>query len=212
MNEEAVLFARRWWKRRKTTFVPNTWLGVPCWQNPLDAWIIQEIIAETRPEVIVETGTFAGGGAILWASLLAMFGEGRVVTVDIREGLHARAAQHPLARDRVTFVTGSSTDRDTFTKVAGCCSGARTMVILDSDHRADHVFAELDLWSPLVTPGNYLVVQDGIVTYLDDDMGPGPLEATMKWLPGHAEFEVDETRERMLFTLCPSGYLRRRSS
>jgi cephalosporin hydroxylase len=109
-------------------------------------------------------------------------------------------------------VTGSSTDRDTFTQVAGCCAGARTMVILDSDHSADHVFAELDLWSPLVTPGNYLIVQDGIVTYLDDDMLPGPLEATTNWLPDHPEFEVDETRERMMFTLCPSGFLRRRPS
>jgi cephalosporin hydroxylase len=212
MNDEIVQFARQWWRRREQTLVPNTWLGIPCWQNPLDVWIIQEIIAETRPEVIVETGTFAGGGATLWASLLSMFGEGRVITVDIREELHAGAVDHPLARDRVTFVTGSSTDRETFTKVALRCMGARTMVILDSDHRADHVFAELDLWSPLVTRDNYTVVQDGIVTYLDDDMGPGPLEALGRWLPDHPVFEVDETREPMMFTLCPSGFLRRRSS
>jgi cephalosporin hydroxylase len=164
MDDETVRFASLWWERREETLVPNTWLGVPCFQNPADAWIIQEVIAETRPEVIVETGTFAGGGAILWASLLSSFGEGQVVTIDIRQELHAAAAEHPLVRDRVTFVTGSSTDYATFTEVAPLCAGARTMVILDADHSADHVSAELDLWSPLVTPGSYLVVQDGIVT------------------------------------------------
>jgi cephalosporin hydroxylase len=210
MNDEAVQFARQWWMRRETTFVPNKWLGVPCWQNPMDAWIIQEIIAETRPNAIVETGTFAGGGAILWASLLSMFGDGRVISIDIRGHLRAAAAQHPLARDRITFITGSSTEPKTFAEVERACAGARTMVILDSDHRADHVRAELDLWSPIVAPGNYLVVQDGIVTYLDEGMVPGPLEAIEEWLPNHPEFEADEARERMLFTLCPSGFLRRR--
>ena len=38
------------------------------------------------------------------------------------------------------------------------------MVILDSDHSADHVFEELEAWAPLVTPGCYLVAEDGFVT------------------------------------------------
>ena len=38
--------------------------------------------------------------------------------------------------------------------------GERVMVMLDSDHRAKHVLAELEAYSPLITPGNYLIVED----------------------------------------------------
>ena len=33
-----------------------TWLGAQALKNPLDLWVYQEIMAETRPELIVETG------------------------------------------------------------------------------------------------------------------------------------------------------------
>jgi cephalosporin hydroxylase len=209
MDEETVRFARHWWAHFGQTVAPSRWLGVPCWQNPFDVWVIQELIEETRPDVVVDTGTFVGGGAILWASLLSLIGDGTVISIDIREGRHAQADDHPLAKERVTFITGSSTDPGIVRSVAASCAGKRTMVILDSDHTASHVSAELDAWAPHVTPGCYLVVQDGVVTYVDADKVPGPLEALGEWLPAHPEFEVDRRRERMLFTFCPSGFLRR---
>jgi cephalosporin hydroxylase len=209
MDDVTQRFARRYWGALEQTFVPNTWLGVPCWQNPFDVWVVQEIIGETRPDVIVETGTLAGGGALLWASLLAMYGPGDVISIDINE-LHAVAADHDVARDRVTFLTGSSTDPTLVADVGRRVAGKRTMVILDSDHSSAHVLGELEAWAPLVTKGCYLIVQDGFVTYVDESLVPGPLEAIQKWLPNNPEFEVDEGRERMLFTFCPSGFLRRR--
>ncbi len=44
----------------------NKWFGIPTQQNPNDVWIIQEIISETKPDFIVETGTAWGGSALLW--------------------------------------------------------------------------------------------------------------------------------------------------
>jgi len=38
------------------------WLGVPSLQNPCDMWVLQEIVSEIKPDFIVETGTFKGGG------------------------------------------------------------------------------------------------------------------------------------------------------
>ena len=212
MDDVTQRFARRYWDAREQTLVPSTWLGVPCWQNPFDVWVIQEIIGETRPDVIVETGTLAGRGALLWASLLAMYGPGEVISIDIHEDWHAGAANHALPHDRVTFLTGSSTDPTLVADVGGRVAGKRTMVILDSDHSSEHVFGELEAWAPLVTTGCYLIVQDGIVTYLDESLLPGPLEAVQKWLPKNPGFEADDARERMLFTFCPSGFLRRQAN
>jgi hypothetical protein len=46
--------------------------------------------------------------------------------------------------------------------------GLRVMVSLDSDHHSMHVQTEISLWAPLVSPGCYLVVEDGCF-----DMWPG---------------------------------------
>lgn len=37
------------------------WLDRSIWQYPLDAWILQEVIGELKPDIIVETGTGLGG-------------------------------------------------------------------------------------------------------------------------------------------------------
>ncbi|MBW1823862.1 MAG: leucine-rich repeat domain-containing protein [Deltaproteobacteria bacterium] len=48
----------------------NKWYGISTVQNPLDVWITQEIMFETKPDVVVECGTYHGGSAILWATIL----------------------------------------------------------------------------------------------------------------------------------------------
>ena len=86
------------------------------------------------------------------------------------------------------------------------------MVILDSDHSKDHVFKELELYAPLVTPGSFILVQDGVVDTLPRfrQLRPGPLPAIKQFLEGHPEFEVDvERNERFLITHHPWGWLRR---
>ncbi len=37
-------------------FTRTRWMNVPCLKCPLDLWIYQEIIAEVKPDLIIETG------------------------------------------------------------------------------------------------------------------------------------------------------------
>lgn len=37
------------------------WLGLRIVKNPIDCWTYHEIIYETKPDVIIETGTYRGG-------------------------------------------------------------------------------------------------------------------------------------------------------
>ena len=113
---------------------------------------------------------------------------------------------------RVDFVHGSTVDPAIVTQVRRQADSYRTMVILNSADDARHVTAELNAYAPPVTPGCYLIVQDGFVNGhpLEPDHGPGPYEAVQDFLAKDESFEVDRTRERLLFTFNPSEFLRRR--
>ena len=135
---------------------------------------------------------------------------GRILTVD-SEGRTRAARQLPAFR-RVDTIVGSSADPAVKAQVHAHAHGKRTLVILDSDHFEDHVRAELDAYWPLVSPGSYLIVQDGAVNGhpVDPEYGPGPFEAVAAFRETNDGFEVDLGRERMLLTLNPAGFLRRR--
>jgi cephalosporin hydroxylase len=183
----------------------SRWLGVPTLKNPLDLWIYQEILAETRPELILETGTHSGGSALFLASLCDLNGCGEVVSVDINP-VRPDYPSHP----RLTFLGGrSSTDPDLVAELGERSAGRRTMVVLDSEHRAFHVEEELVAYAPLVSEGCYLIVEDSNIGPVRPDLMPGPREAIEPFLELHPEFTVDGARERFLLTFNPHGYLRK---
>ena len=52
-------------------------------QDPMDVLVLQEIIFDTRPDLIVETGTNSGGSALYYSFLLeAINPVAKIVTVD----------------------------------------------------------------------------------------------------------------------------------
>jgi cephalosporin hydroxylase len=185
------------------------WLGIRTDKNPLDLWIYQELLYELRPDLIVETGTAFGGSALYLASICDLIGQGKVVTVDIIE--QEGRPQHP----RLEYLTGSSVAPEMVDEVKRRIDpGATTLVVLDSNHKRDHVLEELRLYSPLVTPGSYVVVEDTILNGhpVSPEFGPGPMEAVDEFLAGTDEFEVDRRREKLYLTFNRKGYLRRKPS
>ena len=189
--------------------------NVPIEKNPLDLWMMQQIIYEVQPEFIIETGTWRGGSALYWAHTLNGMGleSSRVFTIDIQD-FTATAATHPLWKKYVTFFKGSSTDAAIVSEIASRVKGHKTLVVLDSDHTAKHVLGELRAYSPMVTRGSYLVVED---THMDGvptqpGFGPGPLAATLQFLKegGAKDFEQDLSREALVMTFNPGGWLRRK--
>jgi len=189
------------------TWRESTFLGTTIRKNPLDLWIYQEIIYEVKPELIIETGTLHGGSAYYLARLCDWMDRGSVVTIDVKE-----RPQRP-AHPRITYLTGSSTAREIVREVEDRARSADSvLVLLDSDHSEAHVREELRLYSPLVTPGSYLIVEDTNVNGhpVTFDYGPGPMEAVETFLSERSDFEVDRSRERLLMTFNPEGFLRRR--
>lgn len=186
------------------TWNDTRWLGVRAQKCPLDLWVYQEIIHETRPDLIVETGTFMGGSALFMASVCEMEGRGRVVSIDVAPP--SPPPRHP----RAEFVAGSSIDPAIVARIAGEARNlARTMVVLDSEHGKGHVLAELAAYAPLVTPGCYLVVEDTNLNGNPVQPGcfPGPMEAVDEFLSRDGSFTRDRSREKFGLTFNPGGYL-----
>ena len=184
-----------------------TWEGILVLKNPLDMWMYQELLFQTRPELIVETGTNRGGSALFFARLQDIYGHGSVVSVDVTD--FGDRPAHP----RIQYVTASSTAKDTVGELRELASASRsTMVVLDSDHSEQHVAEELRLLAPLVTQGQYLVVEDTNINGhpARKSHGPGPMEAVRNFLNDPAcPFVVDERMERFVMTFNPHGWLRR---
>lgn len=149
----------------------QTWLGVPVWQLADDLVALQRIVFDANPKWIVETGTKFGGSAIFFASLLAMMGRtpeagGGVITVDIHETPEARKflseQPHrfaPFVRQRLI---GDAKAPETLAAINATVAAdpGSVMVFLDDWHDGDHVYAELQLYPQLITPGGILIVAD----------------------------------------------------
>lgn len=199
-----------------------SWMGVPIIQMPADILATQEVIWNTKPDIIIETGVARGGSMIFMASLLQVIGKGRVIGVDIDIRAHNRdSIETHLLAPRISLIEGPSTAPETLQRVqAEIPAGASVMVVLDSDHSRDHVLSELRTYGPLVTEGHYLVVADTLLGR--QDMSQAPTKRSKVWYPGDEpyaalkaymgetdRFEIDEALNgKLVLSSSPGGYLR----
>jgi cephalosporin hydroxylase len=204
------------------------WLGRPIIQYPQDIVQFQEIVWQTKPDLIIETGIAHGGSLILSASLLALLdisvpspqNKRMVLGIDIDIRKHNRKAieAHPFS-DRITMLEGSSIDGLTVERVKNIAKDfQRIMVCLDSNHTHDHVLAELEAYASLVSIGNYCIVWDTVVedcpedSFLDRPWGKGnnPKTAVHAFLKKNDCFEIDKTiQNKLLITAAPDGFLKK---
>lgn len=193
-------------KNDRSTYNNTRWLGIETQQCPLDMWVYQEMLTEVKPDVMIEAGTYLGGSAYFFASIFDLLKHGRVITVDI-EDLPGKPKH-----DRITYLLGSSTSDEIIEKIKRLIlPGEKVMVILDSDHHKAHVLNELKRYSPLVSDGSYLIVQD---THFNGHpilpkFGPGPMEAVEEFLKSNGDFRPDRSREKFGMTFNPGGFLKR---
>jgi cephalosporin hydroxylase len=189
------------------TWHQTHWLGVKTLKCPLDLWVYQEILFELRPDVIIETGTFAGGSALYLAMICDALQAGRILTIDLE--LRKGRPTHP----RIQYLLGSSIAPEILERVRGEIQpGGKVLVLLDSDHRKEHVLAEMRAYAPVVTKGSYMIVEDTNLNGhpIAPEFGPGPMEAVDDFLAECRDFEMDKSRQKFYLTFNPKGFLRRK--
>ena len=199
-----------------------SWLGRPIIQFPQDMIALQEIIWESKPDLIIETGIAHGGSLIFSASILEMIGNsGEVVgiDIDIREHNRRLIEEHFLSK-RIKMIQGSSVNIEVISKIKNLIKNKKSiMVILDSNHTHDHVLEELNIYSKFVSKNNYLIVfdtsiEDMPVNYRWGDRpwgkGNNPRTAVNQFLMGNKEFIIDNSIDgKLIITVATSGYLKK---
>ena len=145
------------------------------------------------------------------------------MTVNWRETVASRKVPDDLLQ-RITFFESDSVSDELMKNLYNITAGKKTLVILDSLHTAVHVLRELQLYSKMVTPGSYLIVND---THLEGigwirqnlwnqifhpELGIGPLTAVHQFMSTTSDFVIDPTLPKSYISCSPSGFLKRKGA
>ncbi|BBY80657.1 rhamnosyl O-methyltransferase [Mycolicibacterium pulveris] len=199
------------WYFNNLVWQDTTWMGIETYKSPCDMWNYQEILFSLKPSLVIEFGTAFGGSAIYWASVMRQIGNPfKVLSVDIDHKLLRPQARRDLD---VEFVEASSASPEVAERIRQLRSEypGKVWAILDSDHSMDHVLAEMKLLRPLLSRGDYLVVEDSLLNGhpVAPEWGPGPyeaIEAYEKEFPD--DYTHDSARENKFgWSFAPYGFL-----
>ena len=197
-------FNNLYWQAHVQTWGNTKWRNVRVWKAPTDLWVYQELITEIKPDLIIETGTAYGGSALYMRDILDKeYPEGKIISIDILHEILEEKAKVP----GIEFYLGGSTEIETVTHVKALIAAyncQRVMVILDSDHSEEHVSKELDLYSPLVTVGSIIVIED-------TNNHLGAQAAGNSWALRQKGFKKNLMCEKFMLTFCRDGFWERES-
>lgn len=181
------------------------WRGIKVVKYPSDMILYAQVIFDRKPDYIIETGTFHGGSALFFADILSITGGKGVLTIDVKHvskqpWLTVPPPEHPL----VTYFQSSSINGELIAKLYDIVEGSSVMVVLDSLHEKHYVAKELEMYAPMVTVGQYLVVED---CWTNSPNPYWPYYAVQEFLAGHPEFERVPLEEQFVFAVTRDGWL-----
>jgi cephalosporin hydroxylase len=183
--------------------------GLPLQKNPFDLALFSLLLGQVRPRTLIEIGSYRGGSALWFAD------QGRALGLDlaiVSVDLDPPSADVPGAR----FVRGDARSLGSALPASFMASVARPLLVVeDASHLADTTAAVLAFFDPWLRSGEYMVIEDGILSDMRvaDDYGGGPLRALDAFLERtDGRYEVDRTLCDYFGTNVTwnvNGYLRR---
>jgi cephalosporin hydroxylase len=189
-----------------------TYKGVPTLKCPFDMALYSQLLWREKPRTIFEIGSASGGSALWMSDQLKTFGiDGRIHSLDIKPV--------PITPpDNVTFYTGDVAKiADIFPSDWIEQQPRPFLVIDDGPHSRTSAGMVLKHFAPHMLSGEYILIEDGIVTALGDDskfkLDGGPMQAVHDFLKSGAPFEIDRSYCDFFghnVTWNVDGYLRRK--
>ena len=164
--------------------------GVPMLKNPFDVALYPLLLWRLKPRTIFEIGSKSGGSGLWFGDLLNSFGiDGHVYSIDI---VRVTAVSHP----RTTFMEGDGRHLEQTLPENFLRDLPRPwLVIEDADHEYATSIAVLKFFHPNLRAGEYIVVEDGIISDLSEDAecNSGPHRALKEFLHTHPnDYAIDD--------------------
>ena len=161
--------------------------GLPLLKNPFDLALYPLLLDREKPRTLIEIGSFGGGSAIWFADQMPGM---RVLSVDLQ-------APAGVAHPAVTFLQGDANNLGAVLPPELMESIERPLLVVeDSSHFAGPTTAVLDFFDEWLRPGEYIVVEDGILTAMRvaDSYDGGPLRAIGEFMARtNGRYEIDRT-------------------
>jgi cephalosporin hydroxylase len=130
------------------------WRGIPLMKNVFDFAMYPMLIAELRPQTILEIGSGLGASAVWFADHMAFCGiDGRVYSVDRIKA----EAEHP----RVEYLQGDCSEPERLFDAQFLRRAPHPWLVVEDAHH--NVGGVLEYLHGYLAPGDYLVVEDSDV-------------------------------------------------
>ena len=215
---------RTYLRRRLQQHTHDSYAGVPLQKFPEDLRVYEQLLWESRANVVIEIGSAHGASALWFRDRLqtqSLYGriwpDWRVITIDVDHGptLEGLNKADPNWQERIRLVTGDVRATVTAERVRELISPSdRRFVVEDSAHISDTTRAALDAFADLVPVDGYFVVEDGVVDVEElrfPEYPRGVLPAVSAWLasPAGARFVRRRDLECYGVTCHPFGFLQR---
>lgn len=192
--------------------VKTKYRGVPFCKSPLDIGLYINLIDQLTPRTVIEIGSLHGGSALWFADMLTNYGveNGRVISVDIKP-------PKDFGDERILFLKGDAKNLGAVLPPDAMAALPHPfLVVEDSSHYYPETYAVLEFFAEHCQSGDYVVVEDGIVSLLS---GPGyrqyeggPNRAIADFMASNQAFEIDENLCDFYgynMTYCLNGWLRK---
>ena len=183
-------------------------------KSPFDIAIYLQLLSRLRPRTVIEIGTKAGGSTLWFADMMTAQGaeSPAVISVDIRPCV-------TFTDPRIAFLKGDAKAlAEVLTDQLMSQLGRPLLVVEDSSHMYTECMPVLSFFHPHLSSGDYIVVEDGIVSQLTDpaylNYKDGPNRAVADFLARQGDdYEIDSALCDLYghnVTYNPNGWLRRR--
>ena len=183
--------------------------GISTLKCPFDLALYSMLIWNVKPQTIIEIGSNAGGSALWLAD--------QIRCMNIIAEIHSFDLKPPSVSDPIVHFRQADAERllDTFPPNEIKRLPRPLLVIEDTSHQKITSLAVLNYFAPLMKSGEYIVIEDGIVTSLGiaQEFGGGPVAAISEFLDQNSDWEVDRYYCDFYgrnVTWNVSGYLRKK--
>lgn len=181
-------------------------------KSPFDLVLYMQLLERLRPATLIEIGSKHGGSALWFADTMAALGLApRIISIDLEP-------PNDLTDPRIDFRCGDANDLSSALSADELRALPKPWLVTeDSAHTFGACLAILRFFDDWLSPGDYIIIEDGIVADLPGALyasfEDGPNRAVARFLEERgAAYEIDASLCDFYgrnVTYNPNGWLRR---